>query len=150
GQSQLMPDSAGALRVRLTNGRTHAPIAGVPVEVTLGEPGSANFVSLASFTTDALGNGQPSFRLPDWSDGTYPLQVTAKTAGTPEVLSQKVTLKRSSKLMLTTDKPVYQPGQTIHIRTLTLRKPDLKPRADERATISVTDPKGNAIFKRVE
>src|SRR5260221_731518 len=46
GQNRLMPDSDGALRVRLTDARTRAPIAGVPVDVTLGEPGSANFVTL--------------------------------------------------------------------------------------------------------
>jgi uncharacterized protein YfaS (alpha-2-macroglobulin family) len=150
GQNTLMPGSNGALRIRLTDKHTQAPLAGVPVEITLGEPGTPNFTTLASFTTDTRGNGQPSFHLPDWADGSYPLRVTAQTPKQPEVLTQRVQLKRSAKLLLTSDKPIYQPGQTIHLRALTLIHPDLKPAADAATTFAITDPRGNVIFKRVD
>src|SRR5205814_8738980 len=104
----------------------------------------------ATCTTDADGTGQPRFQLPDWEDGRYELSIVARMSGGPEVLTEQIKLKRSWKLMLTSDKPVYQPGQTIHIRSLTLRKPDLKPVAGEPATMTVTDPKGNVIFKKIE
>jgi uncharacterized protein YfaS (alpha-2-macroglobulin family) len=74
------------------------------------------------------------------------LRIRAETAGGPEVASEPIRLKRVAKVMLTSDKPVYQPGQTIHVRSLTLRKPDLKP-VNDQTTFSISDPKGNIIFK---
>ena len=59
-----------------------------------------------------------------------------------------MTLKRSAKVMLTSDKPVYQPGQVIYVRALALRQPDLHPLTDQPATFSVLDPKGNVVFKQ--
>ena len=50
--------------------------------------------------------------------------------------------------MVSTDKPVYRPGDAIRIRSLSLRRPDLKPMAGGKITLSVTDPKGNVIFRR--
>src|SRR5262245_2234778 len=150
GQNSLVPGSDGALRVRLWDKKTQQPVANVPVEITLGEPGSANFVSLASFSTDANGNGQPSFRLPDWPDNSYSLRITAKTSGKPEMLTNSIQLKRTKKVMLTTDKPIYQPGQTIHIRALTLQRQNLKPVADAEAVITISDPRGTVIFRKSE
>ncbi|MFL5341946.1 MAG: MG2 domain-containing protein [Gemmataceae bacterium] len=148
GQSKLIPGSEAALRVRLTDAHSQAPMPGVPVEVRLGDASGAKSVTLASFTTDRQGNGQPSFRLPDWADGQYVLSVTASSPKQPEVLSRTVTFRRSSKVMLTTDKPEYQPGQTIHVRSLTMRKPDLQPAAGVEALFTITDPKGNMIFRK--
>lgn len=150
GQSTLIADSDATLRLRLWNRQTQQPLANVPVEVSLGEPGSAQFVSLASFNTDALGNGQPAIHLPDWADGSYPIHVKAQTPGQPESFRHVVWLKRSAKLMLTTDKPIYQPGQTIHVRALTLRQPDLKPVSNDEAVFTITDPRGTVIFRKTE
>ncbi len=150
GQNSLIADSDATLRVRLWNRKSKQPLANVPVEIALGEPGSTQFVSLASFNTDALGNGQPTFHLPDWADGSYPIRVVAQTPGEPESFRQIVHLKRSVKLMLTTDKPIYQPGQTIHIRDLTLRRPDLKPAVDAEAVFTISDPRGTVIFRKAQ
>src|SRR5205807_1332332 len=62
--------------------------------------------------------------------------------------TETVQLRRSWKLMLSSDKPVYQPGQTILIRSLALRRADLKPVAGQEVTFAITDPKGNVIFKK--
>jgi uncharacterized protein YfaS (alpha-2-macroglobulin family) len=150
GQARLLPGTEAALRVRLTNRNDHRPLPGVPVDVTIRDPQGQKSVSLASFTTDDQGNGQPTFQLPDWPDGQYILFISAQTPDQPEILSQRVDLRRSAKLMLTTDKPKYQPGQTIHVRSLTLLRPDLKPAADSNAVFTVTDPKGNVIFREAK
>ena len=49
--------------------------------------------------------------------------------------------------MASTDKPVYQPGQVIHMRGLALRRPDLKPVAGQVMAFSLTDPRGNVVFR---
>jgi hypothetical protein len=46
-----------------------------------------------------------------------------------------------------TDKPVYQPGQTIHIRSLSLRRPDLSAVQGHTMIYEVEDSKGNKVFK---
>jgi uncharacterized protein YfaS (alpha-2-macroglobulin family) len=50
--------------------------------------------------------------------------------------------------MLSSDKPVYQPGQTIQVRALGLRLPQLRPLAGKEALFTIRDPKDNIIFKQ--
>ncbi len=150
GQNELMAGTHGSIRVQLTDREHASAIKNVPVDIELLPGGGGDFVRLASFTTDERGTGQPRLKLPDWKDGKYDLRITARTPSRPEVITRTIKLKRSWRLMLSTDKPVYQPGQTIRIRSLALRKPDLVPVAGEEATFSITDPKGNVIFKQRE
>ena len=98
-------------------------------------------LELVSLTTDQQGTAGPKFTLPDWKDGKYTLRVVARTDGADERLSRTVELRRDWKLMLSTDKPVYQPGQTIRLRSLALRRPDLKPVTGQEMTFAITDPK---------
>jgi anti-sigma factor RsiW len=148
GQTSLLAGTHGSLRVQLVNHTTGAALANVPVAIEL--RGGDHAITLAEFQTDAQGTGQPRFELPDWADGEYELVVSAKPANEPEILRQKVRLQRSWKLMLSSDKPVYQPGQTIHVRSLALRRPDLKPVARQETVFTIVDPKGNLIFKQRE
>ncbi len=144
GQNELIPGSDASLRIRLVDHRTGQPVPGTPVEVDLAdlrEP-SQKLIHLASFTTDRSGSGAPRMQLPDWADGQYELRVRASD----ERLSRTVKLQRSWQLTLTSDKPVYQPGQTIRLRSLALRRPDLRPIAGRAVSFSVADPKGNTIF----
>jgi hypothetical protein len=141
GQDRLMAATAGSLRVRLVDRKANRPLAGVPVTVEL--LGAGQTAELARFTTDAHGSGRPLFRLPDWAAGSYTLRVVAGS----EEISRPVRLERSWKLMLTSDKPVYQPGQTIQVRALALRTSDLHPVAEQPAVFTLIDPKGNVLFK---
>ena len=50
--------------------------------------------------------------------------------------------------MLVTDKPLYQPGQLIHLRALALQTHDLTPVAKQPLTFEVEDGKGNKVFKK--
>jgi hypothetical protein len=145
GQRDLLTATDAALRVRLFDRLTGRPIAGVPVTVELRR--GKESVELAHFETDAQGRGGPRMHLPDWPPGDGTLRVVARTPGGDEVLTRTVHLRRSWKLMLSSDKPVYQPGQTIHVRSLALRRPDLHPVAGERAVFTLTDPRGNVLFK---
>ena len=145
GQHNLLAATNSSLRIRLMDHAAKTALGGVPVVVEL--RGNGRSAELAHFNTDANGVGQPRFRLPDWPDGDYGLFVTAQTPGTAETISRTVRLTRSWKLMLTSDKPVYQPGQTIHVRALALRQPDLRPVAEQETIFTLADPKGNILFK---
>ena len=148
GQNELLAGSGASLRVAVFDRTTQRPIAGVPVQIALYSPSSREQVELASLTTDDRGAVTPRFDLPDWEDGRYELRVTARPDNAEEKLSQPIQLRREWRLMVSTDKPVYQPGQTIRLRSLALKKPDLKPLAGNEVTFTITDPKGNVIFKQ--
>ena len=148
GQTAWIPDSTASLCVRVFDHDTMDAMADVPVELAVEGKGSKQPIQLASFHTDRAGFGTAQFRVPDWSDGDYQLRITARPQGSSEEITRQITLRRSWKLMLSSDKPLYQPGQTIHLRGLALRSPDHKPVAGMEATFSITDPKGNVIFKQ--
>jgi hypothetical protein len=158
GQSELLAGSNASVRVQLFDRKTGDAVGGVPVTVELRGKG-ADWVHLASFKTDANGTGRPQFEVPDWNE-TCELRVVASLA-TPgsdstarqavqESVTRSVSLKRSSKVMLSTDKPVYQPGQEIQVRALAMRKSDRKPVVNEPLVFSITDAKGNVIYKSKE
>ena len=150
GQAAWLPDTDAALHLRVLR-HDGGPERGVPVTVELTGQGSAGGrrVQLASLSTGEHGEAIPRFHLPDWPDGEYQLQVTASPLGetAPETVKRTVTLKHAWRLMTSTDKPVYQPGQVIHMRGLALRRPDLKPVAGQMMDFSVTDPRGNIVFR---
>ena len=147
GQNQWLTDSDATVRVAMLNRDTGRPIPDVPVELSLLSPGGRS-IKLVSFQTTTESTVSPRFRVPDVELGEYQLVVKATTDGSVERIDEQVTLKRKWKLMLSTDKPVYQPGQKILLRALALRRPDLKPITGQKATFTIVDPKGNMVFKQ--
>ncbi len=57
-------------------------------------------------------------------------------------------IKSSPRVLLVTDKPLYQPGQLMHIRALALQAFTLHPVAGSDLTFEVEDAKGNKVFKQ--
>jgi len=85
------------------------------------------------------------------SDEDDPQDLTAKAAvigGNGETVETNVAVVRESRLLLTSDKPMYQPGQTMHLRALGLDRFDLKPLSGEHVLFEVMDSKGNKVFKQ--
>lgn len=146
GQNELLAGTNAAIRVAVFNERTGEEFTGVPVGLTIVDRTSGETAELGSFVSGE--NVAAQLQLPDWKEGKYDLRIVARPAGGREVLTKSVRLTRQWKLMLSSDKPIYQPGQTIHLRALALRKPDLKPVTGEQMTFTISDPKGNVIFKR--
>jgi len=154
GQSELLTGADASLRVLFLDPRNASPRPDVPVEIELVGTDQSPIgsdqavVQLAHFTTDRFGSGTVQMQMPNWNPGRYKLRVTARPTGHTESIEQTVTLRRSWQLMLTSDKPVYQPGQVIHVRSLALARPQAKPVAGQEVVYSITDPKGNVIFRK--
>ena len=148
GQADLLAGANASIRVVLTGHDRPITRSGVPVEIDLIGSDPQTDIHLASFTTDESGTGSVRMQLPDWKPGEYKLRVRAQPDGQTESVEKTVTLHRSWQLMLASDKPIYQPGQVIHLRSLALAKPQSKPVAGQELVFSVTDPKGNVIFRK--
>jgi hypothetical protein len=154
GQTQFLPNSVAALRVVALRHEDSAPVNGASVLVTLtrnaepgpkGSPGFATTVYQGK--TDASGTAGASFRMPNLPAGSYGLSVTTVALGERDRVTQGITIAPSAQVLLTTDKPVYQPGQVIHIRALALSSPDRSAVAGADGVIDVRDGKGNMVFK---
>ena len=87
------------------------------------------------------GQGSVKVKVPALADGVYELAVE----GPGFSASQELVVESRTILFLETDKPVYKPGQTVHIRALLL-DPELKPVAGE-LVIEAQDAKGIKVFR---
>jgi hypothetical protein len=146
---QMFSESMSALHAKVRDGSTGKPIPSARVKLSLSsrEQGS---MFLAEGRTDQYGDVNVGFKVSNLPEGTYQLKVEASSKVGKDVANVPLQIRNEHKILLSTDKPVYQPGQTIHIRTLTLHKFHLKPLQQSDVTIEVTDPQGNKVFKKAE
>ncbi len=124
------------IQVSLFNGTS--PASG---EVQLALLKDGREVATASRRVNGAGTVQ--LNVPDVPEGAY--QVTISGPGFKD--QANVAVANSYLVFLETDKPIYKPGQTIHIRVMSL-DPDLKPVAD-KVTVDAMDAKGIKIFRSV-
>jgi uncharacterized protein YfaS (alpha-2-macroglobulin family) len=93
-------------------------------------------------TTDA------QFHFPDGLVGAYQLHYTVDTPIGSTEFTQDVHLEHKVSILLTTEKPLYQPGQTIHVRALALDRSNHEASANHKLTFEVEDSRGNKVFKK--
>lgn len=146
GQNNLLAGSKASIRIITLNYRGKKPIKNALVEVAL--KGDKIKKRLFSGRTGNNGSIDAIFSIPDVEDENTRIEVSAETAIGSERLEYSITMKKVYNIYLVTDKPVYQPNQIIHIRSLTLQKPSLKAASGIPITLSVEDSKGNKVFKK--
>ncbi len=102
-----------------------------------------NGQQVATVSSLVQGRADLSLDLPaSLTEGDYTLQL--QTANFQA--QSPVRVEQSLIVLLQTDKPIYKPGQIVHIRLLTL-DPALKP-VQPTVIVEVTEAKGNKIFKK--
>ncbi|HUU00531.1 MAG TPA: MG2 domain-containing protein [Myxococcota bacterium] len=118
------------------------------VEVTVSLDLDQTNILLGRGRTDENGTAEMLITAPAEQLGSGQMIVSlAAPDGKTERITDSIELLREEKILLTTDKPIYQPGQVIHLRALSLRRPALVPVADEDLVFEVRDGKGNKVFK---
>ena len=123
------------------------PLPGASVKVQL-VADTGKGVNLFEGKTDADGVADVRFQAPDLPAGKYKMQVLTKSDLGEEKLERDVQIKTAPKVLLVSDKPLYQPGQLMHLRALALQSFNLKPVAGADLTFEVEDGKGNKVFKQ--
>lgn len=148
GFPEMLVGSNASVQIVALNHATGAPVAGADTDMVLVR--DTVRYPLYQGKTSETGSLDASFAVTPELAGAGALEIRVAAAGYGEdVLSQPVTVKRTAKIMLTTDKPQYQPGQFIEMRALSLNAGDLKPVAGEALTFEVMDGKGNKVFKEM-
>lgn len=145
GPGALRVGRDGYYRVRVQNTLDNTPLEGE--EVTFDVLQDDVVVHTETAVTEVTGDAQMQVKLDE--PGAFKVRARIATQGTRAELVDPVKVDGAgSKLLLTTDKPVYQPGQDINLRALALSHDGNKPLAGADASFEIEDAKGNKIFKR--
>jgi A-macroglobulin TED domain/Alpha-2-macroglobulin family/Carboxypeptidase regulatory-like domain/MG2 domain/A-macroglobulin receptor binding domain/Macroglobulin domain MG3 len=137
--SKAKPGNKFPVRVRVDDPSTGKPLRRTAVELTLKLGDDDDNPIKHTVTTDYSGYAVDSFDLPkeiQADEGT----VTAEAKRDPysEEVELSFDLRSKGKLTLTTDKPLYQPGQVAHLRVLAFG-PDKRALADKDLVVTIED-----------
>ena len=148
GQTEWLAGGPASVRVIVTNHETGEPVRGA-VHLAL-TPTDQQAIGPQRLFTGELRKGtlEAQFAVPELPPGTYNLSVRVVSALGVDQVTRPITITHETQILLTSDKPLYQPGQTIHLRALALRRPSMKPAAGDPITLEVEDAKGNKVFKK--
>jgi hypothetical protein len=147
GSTEWLSGGPSSLRLIALDHSTGTPIENAAVSFTLTD--AAKRAVLYRGRTDKAGTVDAKYKIPEYLSGQHTLVVEVRSPLGDDLIEQPIRIIKSRKILLTTDKPLYQPGQTIHIRSLSLSAAGLRPAALEDVTIEVQDSKGNKVFKKV-
>jgi len=94
------------------------------------------------------GSVEAEFRFPAGMVGSFPVRFTAETPLGAVETTQMVKLEDRISVLLTSEKPIYQPAQTMHLRALALDRADHHAAAERKLILEVEDPRGNKVFRK--
>jgi anti-sigma factor RsiW len=141
GASVLAPGAPAALRVVVENLKA-GRLGAATVRVLLGERELGRGSALAGQAATV------PIALPDLPEGSYRLDVRAEAETGDAEISVPVEIRRPWRIMLTTDKPVYQPTHTVHVRVLAKDVLTGRPVAREAGEILIENPDGIRLMRR--
>jgi uncharacterized protein YfaS (alpha-2-macroglobulin family) len=148
GQQSYLTGGEAAVRVIVTDSQNEAIAGRGSVQIELLVPDQKNRL-LFTGRLNRRGTTQAQFRFPSVMVGSYQLRYLVDTSIGSTEFTQSVRLEDKVSILLTTEKPIYQPGQTIHVRALALDRANHQATANRRLTFEVEDSRGNKVFKRL-
>lgn len=144
-RGRVLPGEPASVRVLVRDARNQRPVSGAQVRLSM--LGADMQKELVTATTNSDGIADITAELAeDMPDGDYEWQANVSCSTGKAEVRQTVSVTRSFRTMLSTDKPRYQPGQIIHMRALSLDTDTLQPATERSVTFAVRDAKGNKVF----
>jgi A-macroglobulin TED domain/Alpha-2-macroglobulin family/A-macroglobulin receptor binding domain/MG2 domain/Alpha-2-macroglobulin bait region domain/Carboxypeptidase regulatory-like domain/Macroglobulin domain MG3 len=148
GQQSYLAGGTAAVRVIVTDSKNET-ISGLgTVRIQLLEEKQEPLL-LFSGRLNRRGTTEAQFQFPAALVGNYQLRYLVDTAIGSTEFTQPVKLEDKVSVLLTTEKPIYQPGQVIHVRALALDRSNHEAAADRRLTFEIEDSRGNKVFKKI-
>lgn len=143
------PGSDLRLRVRVDDPRTRKGRSHVRIDAAL-KSGDDGFVGLPArpAATDSQGYALVTLKIPATieDDEALHVEVTASQDLWHETQSVELEFPRNLHMTVSTDKPIYQPGQTLHLRALILNQEN-HAAASREITFTIEDDDGNEQFR---
>jgi uncharacterized protein YfaS (alpha-2-macroglobulin family) len=152
GQQSYIAGGQAAVRVIVTDTKDEAIPGRGSVQIELldagDKPADDKPRVLFSGRLNRNGTTEAQFRFPAAVIGSYRLHYVADTTVGSTEFTQDVRLEDKVSILLTTEKPLYQPGQMIHARALALDRSEHQAAAKRALTFEVEDSRGNKVFKK--
>jgi len=147
GQQSYLSGGSAAVRVIVTDSRNEVIAGRGSVEIELLVPDEKSQI-LFTGKTNHRGTTEAQFRFPARLVGSYQLRYSVDTAIGSTEFTQPIRLEDKVSILLTTEKPLYQPSQTIHVRALALDRANHEAAAKRKLAFEVEDSRGNKVFKK--
>jgi uncharacterized protein YfaS (alpha-2-macroglobulin family) len=147
GQQSYLSGAPAAVRVIVSDSKNEAITGRGVVRIDLLIPDQKPR-ALFNGPLNHRGTTEAQFRFPVGLAGSYPLRYVVDTPIGSTEFTQQVRLEDKVSILLTTEKPLYQPGQTIHARVLALDRSNHEASAGRKLTFEIEDPRGNKVFKK--
>ncbi|WP_089407210.1 MG2 domain-containing protein [Granulicella rosea] len=149
---KIRPGAEYVARVRAVNPLTHQPLANVALEAVLtadyvGDERIDEEFARLPIRTDERGFASVRFSVPPGADlESIDLEVAGRVGNLRVGVIQTLHVPENRRFELTTDKPLYQPGQTIHARMLLLdRNAHASP--GQTVKVDVRDPDNTLVYR---
>lgn len=149
--TDLIAGGAQSMLVTATDSKG-SPLGNENVKVFF-KDSNGNKTKLYDGYTDESGSVEPVIGAPTGmvagSKGTLVVEAAGQTMNREvKITATEDALTKAGTLILSTDKPIYQPEQIVHIRILGFEgKVPVSSKKD--VTVEVQDPAGNKIYKRL-
>jgi uncharacterized protein YfaS (alpha-2-macroglobulin family) len=147
GQTSYVAGGIAAIRVIVSDSKNREIAGNSSIHVELLAPDHAPR-TLFTGRLNRRGTTEAQFQFPAGLTGNFQLHYVAETPLGSAESTQPVQLESKVSILLTTEKPIYQPGQTIHVRALALDRADHHAAAG-KLTFEVEDSRGNKVFKKI-
>ena len=148
GQQSYLTGGPAAVRVIVTDSKDEviAGVGSIEIELLVGEEKAR---LLFHGPLNRRGTTEAQFRFPPGLVGNYHLHYVVATPIGSTDFTQDVRLEDKVSILLTSEKPIYQPGQVIHVRALALDRSDHQAAAKRKLTFELEDSRGNKVFRHV-
>ena len=147
GQQSYLSGGPAAVRVIVTDSKNEVIAGAGAVRIELA---AADHKPRVLFTgpLNRRGTAEAQFQFPAGLTGNHELRYVVDTLIGSTEFTQAVRLEEKVSILLTTEKPIYQPGQIIHARALALDRADHEAASGHQLTFEVEDSRGNKVFKK--
>ena len=147
GQQSYLSGGEAAVRVIVTDSHNEIINGSGSVRIELLNP-EQKPRQLYAGKLNRRGTTEAQFRFPSTLAGSFQLRYVVDTSIGSTEFTQEVKLEEKVSILLTTEKPIYQPGQTIHVRALALDRANHEAAANHKFTFEAEDSRGNKVFKK--
>ena len=147
GQTAYLAGSEAAIRIVVMDTENQEIHGKETVKVQLEVP-EVKSETLFSGILNRHGTSEAQFHFPAGLVGSYKLHFIVETPIGETESIQTIELENKASILLTTEKPIYQPGQTIHVRALALDRANHAAESGRALTFELEDSHGNKVFKK--
>jgi uncharacterized protein YfaS (alpha-2-macroglobulin family) len=147
GQQSYLSGSKAAVRVIVTDAHNEAIAGRGSLRIELEGPDKRRR-TLFTGQLNHRSTTEAQFQFPERVAGNCELRYVVDTALGSTEYRQAVRLQDKVGILLTTEKPIYQPGQTIHVRALALNRANHEAVGKRELVFEVEDSRGNKVFKK--